>query len=85
MSFKLFTHPSSIEYNPDLSMSEVRDENPKHHNIIFDRGFFNCQKELSAIIDPLKFCLLLAVQLDKQGLAEADLPSIEIFVISSYT
>ena len=83
MSFKLFTPTSVFGSDPDDEMPSVRPD-PRHHVFIFDRSFSNFRDDLSEIVRPLKFCLLLAVHVAKHGTPKSSLPTVAIMVIYSY-
>ena len=52
----------------------------RHQVIILDRNLFRFREELLLVIEPLKFCLLLAVHISRFGNPKTELPTVSVMV-----
>ena len=85
MAFKLFNNlfepfNEAVASGESSDVAAVASIDIRHQVIILDRNLFRFREELLLVIEPLKFCLLLAVHISRFGNPKTELPTVSVMV-----
>ena len=85
MAFKLFNNlfepfNEAVASGESSDVAAVASIDIRHQVIILDRNLFRFREEPLLVIEPLKFCLLLAVHISRFGNPKTELPTVSVMV-----